>query len=209
MIQGNGFTIHISKFDYFFGRVASSPSNQTRSLQNLQDLSRLGINMQLQIIEESDFNQLDPVRQVIVHDYPQKFARLNIEGTLGSYGISWRSELIEPITKVSTAQNVVWIGVDEQLAAICLNRGNIRLVLTLNNYIFQILIVDNITAVLTEDEVWLFNPTLSIRYIKALPDIAAEMLVKGTDLVIQLITGESWLLNTQTGSLNQLATPTI
>lgn len=165
--------------------------------------------MQLQIIEESDFSQLEPVRQVIVNDYAQKFARLNIEGTLGSYGISWRSELIEPITKVSTAQNVVWIGVDEQLAAICLNRGNIRLALTLNNYIFQILIVDNITAVLTEDEVWLFNPTLSIRYIKALPDIAAEMLVKGTDLIIQLMTGESWLLNTQTGSLNQLATPTI
>ena len=44
MIQGNGFTIHVSKFDYFFGRVASSPSNQARSLQNLQGLNRLGIN---------------------------------------------------------------------------------------------------------------------------------------------------------------------
>jgi len=44
MIEGKGFTIHISKFDYFFGRVASSPSNQARSLQNLQDLNRLGIN---------------------------------------------------------------------------------------------------------------------------------------------------------------------
>lgn len=165
--------------------------------------------MQLQIVEASDFNQLEPVRQVIAHDYPQKFARLHLGENLGSYGISWRSDLIEPITKVSTAQNLVWIGVDEQLAAICLNRGNIRLALTLNNYIFQIIIVDNLTAVLTEDEVWLFNPTLSIRCIKALPDIAAEMSVKGTDLVIQLMTGESWLLNSQTGSFNQLATPKI
>jgi hypothetical protein len=43
MIQGNGFTIKESKFDYFFGRVVSSPSNEARSRQNLQDLSKLGI----------------------------------------------------------------------------------------------------------------------------------------------------------------------
>lgn len=39
----DGFTIKESKFDYFFGRVTSSPSNQARSLQNLQDLKKLGI----------------------------------------------------------------------------------------------------------------------------------------------------------------------
>ena len=44
MIQGNGFTIKESKFDYFFGRVTSSLHNQQRSLQNLQDLKKLGIN---------------------------------------------------------------------------------------------------------------------------------------------------------------------
>jgi hypothetical protein len=43
MIQGNGFTIKESKFDYFFGRVTSSPSNEARSRQNLQDLNKLGI----------------------------------------------------------------------------------------------------------------------------------------------------------------------
>lgn len=43
MIQGNGFTIQEGKFDYFFGRVTSSPRNQTRSTQNLRDLKKLGI----------------------------------------------------------------------------------------------------------------------------------------------------------------------
>ncbi|NJL10694.1 MAG: hypothetical protein HC908_12370 [Calothrix sp. SM1_7_51] len=43
MIEGNGFTIKQSKFDYFFGRVTSSPSNRARSIQNLEDLKRLGI----------------------------------------------------------------------------------------------------------------------------------------------------------------------
>jgi hypothetical protein len=37
------FTIKEPKFDYFFGRVASNPKNQARSLQNLKDLKALGI----------------------------------------------------------------------------------------------------------------------------------------------------------------------
>jgi hypothetical protein len=43
LIQGNGFTIKESKFDYFFGRVTSSAHNQQRSLQNWRDLANLGI----------------------------------------------------------------------------------------------------------------------------------------------------------------------
>jgi len=43
MIQGNGFTIKEGKFNYFFGRVTSSPHNKQRSLQNLQDLKKLGV----------------------------------------------------------------------------------------------------------------------------------------------------------------------
>ncbi len=43
MIRGEGFTINESKFDYFFGRVTSDPDNTQRSLQNLRELNRLGI----------------------------------------------------------------------------------------------------------------------------------------------------------------------
>lgn len=42
-IEGSGFTIKQSKFDYFFGRVSSSPHNQQRALQNKADLKQLGI----------------------------------------------------------------------------------------------------------------------------------------------------------------------
>lgn len=41
-IEGKGFRIRRSKFDYFFGRVTSE-NNQARSRQNLVTLSRLGI----------------------------------------------------------------------------------------------------------------------------------------------------------------------
>ena len=43
VIQGAGFTVKASKFDFFFGRVTSTPSNTRRSLDNLRDLRILGI----------------------------------------------------------------------------------------------------------------------------------------------------------------------
>ncbi|MBC6480235.1 MAG: hypothetical protein EBE86_005885 [Hormoscilla sp. GUM202] len=43
MIQGEGFTIDESKFDYFFGRVTSNPHNTERSWRNYEGLRRLGI----------------------------------------------------------------------------------------------------------------------------------------------------------------------
>ncbi|CBN57012.1 MULTISPECIES: hypothetical protein [Kamptonema] len=43
VIQGTGFTVRASKFDFFFGRVTSDPENTKRSLQNLKELNRLGI----------------------------------------------------------------------------------------------------------------------------------------------------------------------
>ena len=43
VIQGAGFTIKSSKFDFFFGRVTSTPTNTRRSLDNLRDLRTLGI----------------------------------------------------------------------------------------------------------------------------------------------------------------------
>ncbi len=43
VLRGSGFTVNESKFDYFFGRVTSSPHNTERSLQNLEDLKKLGI----------------------------------------------------------------------------------------------------------------------------------------------------------------------
>lgn len=42
VLQGQGFSVRASKFDYFFGRVQSE-ANRARSLQNRQDLGQLGI----------------------------------------------------------------------------------------------------------------------------------------------------------------------
>lgn len=42
MIQGEGFTVNESKFDFFFGRVTSNQKNARRSLDNLEGLRKLG-----------------------------------------------------------------------------------------------------------------------------------------------------------------------
>jgi len=161
--------------------------------------------MKLQIVEESEFNKIEGVRQVIVHDYSHKFATIDFGDILGRYGLSWRSTLVDPIVEFSTAQNTLWIGVDRQLAAICPQSGRLRLIMPLTSNILQLLILDTLTVVLSENEVLIFNPNGSIRYSKSLPDIPEEISIIGTDLVINLLSGDSLTINPQTGAFKQSA----
>ena len=156
--------------------------------------------MNIQIIEELEFKKIEASRRAIAHDYARKFAVLDLGEILGCYGLSWRSELIEPIVEVSTDGLTVWLGVDQQVAAIYMSQGQIRLSLPLNSNLVQILVGDKLTAVLTEDEVLLFNPDFSIRLIKGLPDLAEEIAIDKSGLAIRLMSGESLFLDTQTGA---------
>jgi hypothetical protein len=157
--------------------------------------------MNIQIIGESEFKKIEASRRAIAHNDARKFAVLDLGDPLCCYGLSWRSELIEPIVEVSTDGLTVWVGVDQQVAAICLSQGQIRLSLPLNSNLVQILVWDKLTAVLTEDEVLLFNPDFSIRLIKGLPDLAEEIvMVDESGLEIRLMSGESLFVDTQTGA---------
>lgn len=51
-IEGTGFRIGESKFDFFFGRVTSTPGNMTRSLQNAQCLRQFGIREEIEGLEQ-------------------------------------------------------------------------------------------------------------------------------------------------------------
>ena len=157
--------------------------------------------MNIQIIGESEFKKIEASRRAIAHSHARKFAVLDLGDSLSCYGLSWRSELIEPIVEVSTDGLTVWLGVDQQVAAIYMSQGQIRLSLPLNSNLVQILVGDKLTAVLTEDEVLLFNPDFSIRLIKGLPDLAEEIvMVDESGLEIRLMSGESLFLDTQTGA---------
>jgi hypothetical protein len=161
--------------------------------------------MQISAIAEADFYKIDSCRRVIAHDCAQKFAALDLGVPLGCYGLSWRSDLIEPIVKLSPDRRTVWIGVDQQLAAISLDGGRIIVALPFTSYIVQILTVSDVTAVLTEEEVLLFNPGGSIRFSADLPDGGIGMTVDGENLVITMLEGESLSLNPMTGYFKQPA----
>lgn len=227
VIQGEGFTVNESKFDFFFGRVTSNPRNARRSLDNLEGLRKLGIDeasggkeshdnyyknlqivekMKIQPITKPEFDRIEPSRRVIVHDYPHQFAIVNLGEPLGCYGLSWRSSpIIQPEIELSPDNLTLWIGVDQRLAAIDLQDGHICLALSLHTNLFQILTLESRTIVLTELEVLLFNNSdCSIQCIKSLPEIAADISISGSDLIIRLIDERRLTLNLQNFTLKEL-----
>ncbi|MCL1471759.1 hypothetical protein [Argonema antarcticum] len=159
--------------------------------------------MKLQAIDESEFNQIDASRKLITHQHPRQFAIIDLGNELGRYGISWNSDLIEPMLKLSPDGQIVWVGVEQKLAAICTIDGQTLLILPLTCYLVQMLTLDDVTAVITEEELLIFNRRGSIRYSKALPDIAIGMSAIDEYLVIKLQEGETLLLDPQTCTFKQ------
>jgi hypothetical protein len=158
--------------------------------------------MKIKTISQSFFHKIDPVRVVITHDHPQKFAVLDLGEPLGFYGLSWRSELIEPIMELSTDRRTLWIGVDQRLAAIDMQKGNICIAMSLTTPIFQILIVDNFTAILTELEVLLFSSNRSLTCFQILPDLSSKISVSGSEFVISMFNNTQFIL-TRSGVLKE------
>ncbi|AFY83068.1 hypothetical protein [Oscillatoria acuminata] len=161
--------------------------------------------MQILAITEVDFYKIDRCRRVISHDCAQKFAAIDLGVPLGCYGLSWRSDILEPIIVRSPDRLTVWIGVDQQLAAISLDEGRIIVALPLTDYLVQIVAIADVIAVLTQEKVLLFNPGGSIRFSDDLPDQGIGMTVEGENLVIQMLEGESLTLNPMRGYFQSMA----
>ena len=70
-------------------------------------------NMKIKTIDESEFCKLEGSRQVISHEFARKFAVVDLDNPLGCYGISWRSDLVEPSITLSHSGITIWIGVDQ------------------------------------------------------------------------------------------------
>ncbi len=159
--------------------------------------------MKIKNIDQSQFQQIDNIRRIIVHNLPRRFATINLDN-LGQFGINWRSDLIEPIVMFSPDKSMVWMGVDQQLVAIDLQVEKIAVTLSLSSSLVQILALSSLTVILTELEVFVFNLDNSIRCIKGLPNIGSEISIYGQDLIITLLDGEVLILNIETGNFQEL-----
>ena len=160
--------------------------------------------MKIHNIDESQFQKIDSIRQIIVHDHARRFASINLDN-LGECGLSWRSDLIEPMVMLSPNHSTAWMGIDQQLVAVDLNQGRISVTLPLTSNVVQILTLSFVTVVLTELEVFIFNSDNSMRCIKGLPDIGSEISIQGTDLRIGLLDGDTLILNIETGKFKETA----
>jgi len=155
--------------------------------------------MEIKTIDESGFYKLEGCRQVIAHDFAQKFGVIELDSPLGCYGISWRSDLIEPSVTLSHENSTLWIGVDQRLVAVCLETGRIYVSLALSTNLFTILSSESVIAVLTEMELIIFNQDYTIRSVIGLPDLSSEISISEPDLIIRLMDGSDLTLNIQTG----------
>jgi len=160
--------------------------------------------MKIHLISESEFNQIPAVRQIIVHEYARKFACLDLAETWGCYGISWCSELVDLNIELSTDKKLLWIGIDRQLAAICLQSGRICVAIPLTANLIEIKIIQEVTAVLTEHEILLFNSNGSLRFNHGFPDLPEQILIVDDNLAIKLMDGDCFRLNPKTGDIRQL-----
>jgi hypothetical protein len=158
--------------------------------------------MDIQTIDQTQFQTIERIRQVITHDYPRKFATIAFEG-LQPVGISWRSEFVEPIVVRSMEQRLGWIGVDQQLVVMDLSTDRVAIALPLSSNVVQIMTLPLLTIVLTELEVLIFNADRSLRCIKGLPDIGTNLLVQGPIVMVELLDGNSLGLNPETGVLKE------
>ncbi|MBD2091820.1 hypothetical protein H6F67_18410 [Microcoleus sp. FACHB-1515] len=153
----------------------------------------------IQFVSEDVFNQIDGVRQIIAGEYSRKFAVIELEGKLGNYGLSWNSDLIEPIVKRSPDQSALWIGVDRQLAAICLRTGRVLLKLNLFTNLVNIEFADSKAAVIAETEVFTFNESATTMVSYWLPEIAIDAVFFEAKLSVKLLDGQEFILDLQTG----------
>jgi hypothetical protein len=158
------------------------------------------LDMKTTNVDRSAIAALDGPRQLIVHDHPHRFAIVRLSDETGGFGLSWRSDSIEPQV-VESDDRKVWVGVDQRVAAVDGVKESIFLSLALNSNLLQLLTLGSIVLALTETEVIAFNQDGSIRFIHGLPDLPDSAVIDGIRLRISLIDGNVLSVDSETGVL--------
>lgn len=143
-------------------------------------------------VDRARFEELPLACQVIHHPNARRYAIVQL--TEGEYGLSWQSNLIEPVVLEDA---LTWIGVDQKLVA--LQQGRIEVSLPLAFPLLEILRIDQAAIVITELEILVFNAEGSLRFTKGLPDIAANWLIEASQLSIKLLSKATVRLSLQSG----------
>lgn len=151
--------------------------------------------MKLINANRDQFEALAPIRQIISHPHARRYAIAQID-PWGNYGLSWQSDLIEPVILESA---LTWIGVDQKIVA--LHQGKMQAALPLTFPLLEILEIGQAIVVITELELFIFNPDGSLRFTKGLSDVVATWSVEADYLSIELFDQTTIQLNLQVGKM--------
>lgn len=140
--------------------------------------------------DETSFNALEGPRKLIVHEHSRRFAFLDMGHQHGRLGLSWRSDGIEPVARCSPDAALIWVGVDQRVAAVDARGGYARVLLVLEGSFLDVQFCFGRALVLTDTEAILFNPDCSIRKTVHLPDLPEKVVVAETGTCVELASGE-------------------
>jgi hypothetical protein len=140
-------------------------------------------------ISESDFNKIDPMFRIIIHDYSRSFGSLHLPNASHDLTLCWRSDMIDPVIVSDPVSSTLWIGVDQRVICVSL-QGNVLFSLGLSTFFFDIKLFDEFIMVQCETELIAVNRDYSIRKIYDLREISAEVYIKDNQLVVTFIDGE-------------------
>ena len=89
-------------------------------------------------IPEAEFAASEPVRRLITHEHARCFAYLKLADCVTPFAVSWRSDLIDPTIVVDECGSIVWVGVDDRVAAVTKD-GQIQFSMSLTSTLLTIL----------------------------------------------------------------------
>jgi hypothetical protein len=139
-------------------------------------------------VTEADFAASGHLRRLFVHDNARRFGALELPKSTIEVIFSWRSDRIEPTVVVDDEAAVVWIGVDERVAAIR-NDGQVCFLLPLPSPLLTIVAFARGVIVVCELTALVVNHDGTIAKSLEFCEIPEDVEVHDNQLVVGFIDG--------------------
>jgi hypothetical protein len=145
-----------------------------------------------QLIEtnESAFQATDPVRRIFSHENARRFAVIKPSRSVGQFAISWRSDLIQPSVVMDDNSQVIWIAVDERVAAVA-SDGQILFSMATNTPVLSLEQLSDSIVAISEGQAVVINRDCCIRVIIDFPDIVQNFKVAEKRLMVEFADGNT------------------
>jgi len=140
---------------------------------------------------ESAFQATHPVRRIISHEHARRFAIIELNHRVGQLAVSWRSDLIQPSVVMDDNTRVIWIAVDERVAAVACD-GQILFSMATSTPVLSLeLLSDSIIIVISESQAVVINRDCCIQAIIDFPDIAQNFKLGKKRLTVEFSDGNT------------------